>query len=146
MVEVAVLLDELNPNDDPVDGAVLPKEVEVEVVGVDPDPKLNAGVEVGASVEGVAAGLPNENPPNGLDFAAAGAGVAVGAGAEDAPNEKPADAVVDGAADEDCPKENEPNGDDVDGVAAGAGAYEISMCFHRSHSNTKRQAVLAKVI
>jgi hypothetical protein len=90
---------------DPVDGVEFcPNEVDVEVEGFDPDPKLNAGVEddddasVVAEGAGVA-GLPNENPPNGLALAAAGAGA--GAGVDEAPNVNPADgAPADGAADD----------------------------------------------
>jgi len=96
----------------------------VEVDGVEPEPKLNAGVEddVGVASVELAAGLPNENPPNGLGFAAAGAGVGVGAaGVVEAPNENPADGVVEGA-DDAWPNEKEPNGDDEAGAAAGVGA------------------------
>jgi hypothetical protein len=105
----------------------------VEVEGVEPDPKLNAGVEDGVGVASgeLAAGLPNENPPNGLAFAAAGAGVGVGAaGVEEAPNENPADGVVEGAVDA-WPKEKEPNGEDEAGAAAGVGAYVSAHPLHR---------------
>jgi len=130
-VELAVLgvdaADPPKPNVEVVEGAELwPKLVEVEVEGLEPEPKLNAGVEddVGVASVELAAGLPNENPPNGLGFAAAGAGAGVGAGAagvDEAPNENPADGVVEGA-DDAWPKEKEPNGEDEAGAAAGVGA------------------------
>jgi len=136
--ELAVLGVEVDeppkPNVEVLEGVELwPKLVEVEVDGVEPDPKLKAGVEddvVVASVE-LAAGLPNENPPNGLGFAADGAGADAGvgtgaAGVDEAPNENPADGVVEGAADA-WPNEKEPNGEDVAGAAAGVGAYHVSM-------------------
>jgi len=72
------------------------------VEGVEPEPKLKAGVEEDAGVASVelAAGLPNEKPPNGLGFAAAGAGAGVeAAGVDEAPKENPADGVVEGADD-----------------------------------------------
>ena len=77
----------------------------------------------------VDAGLPNENPPNGLGFAAPAVGAgAAGAGVVEAPNENPADGA-DGAVDEACPKEKEPNGEAEVGAAAGVGieAYAISV-------------------
>ena len=120
------------PNVEVLEGVELwPKLVEVEVEGVEPEPKLKAGVEddVGVASVELAAGLPNENPPNGLGFAACGAGAGVGAGAagvDEAPNENPADGVVEGAADA-WPNEKEPNGEDEAGAAAGVGAYNVSM-------------------
>jgi hypothetical protein len=127
--ELAVLgveaADPPKPNVEVVEGAELwPKLVVVEVEGVEPEPKLNAGVEddVGAASVELAAGLPNENPPNGLGFAAAGAGAGVGAaGVDEAPNENPADGVVEGA-DDAWPNEKEPNGEDEAGAGAGVGA------------------------
>jgi len=96
------------------------------VDGVELEPKLNAGVEddVGVASVELAAGLPNENSPNGLGFAAAGAGAGVESGAaeaDEAPNENPADGVVEGAEDA-WPNEKEPNGEDEAGAAAGVGA------------------------
>ena len=78
-------------------------------------------------MEVVDAGLPNENPPNGLGFAAPAAGAAC-AGVVEAPNENPADGA-DGAVDEAYPKEKEPNGEAEVGAAAGVGvgAYAISI-------------------
>jgi hypothetical protein len=126
--ELAVLgvdaADPPNPNVEVVEGAELwPKLVEVEVDGVEPEPKLKAGAEgVGVASVELAAGLPNENPPNGLGFAAAGADVEVGAaGVDEAPNENPADGVVEGA-DDAWPNEKEPNGEDEAGAGAGVGA------------------------
>jgi hypothetical protein len=127
--ELAVLgvdaADPPKPNVEVVEGAELwPKLVEVEVEGVEPEPKLNAGVEddVGVASVELAAGLPNENPPNGLGFAAAAAGAGVEvAGVDEAPNENPADGVVEGA-DDAWPNEKEPNGEEEDGAGAGVGA------------------------
>jgi hypothetical protein len=116
------------PNEDPVDGADWPKGVAAGVVDALEDPKVKEGVvaDFGASAAGVAvAGLPNENPPKGLAFAAAaGAGVGVGAaGVVEAPNVKPADmGWVEGVVDDDWPKEKLPNG-----AAVGVDAYEISI-------------------
>lgn len=93
------------PNEDPVDEADCPKGVAGVVDALDAEPKVKEGVvaDLGASAAGVA-GLPNENPPNGLAFAAgatAGAGVGA-AGVVEAPNVNPADGGwVDGVVDDD---------------------------------------------
>jgi hypothetical protein len=124
----------LKPNVEVVEGAELwPKLVEVEVEGVEPESKLKAGAEgVGVASMELAAGLPNENPPNGLGFGAAGAGAGVGAaGVDEAPNENPAEGVVEGA-DDAWPNEKEPNGEDEAGAAAGVGAWVSAYTVHSS--------------
>ena len=130
LVEALGADDPPKPNEDPVEGADCPKGVAGVVDALDAEPKVKEGVvaDLGASAAGVA-GFPNENPPNGLAFAAgAAAGAGVGAaGVVEAPNVNPADGGwADGVVDDDWPKEKLPNGAEEVGAAAGVDAYILS--------------------